>query len=309
MRRTLSVLLGVGLLTGACSSAGNGGGGGAGGDDDAAAGGRDTRPADCAPARPAEGTSGPQTLDVEGQTREYLLAVPEGYDGSTAVPLVLNFHGATNTKEGQEAYTRMAELATDRGYVVATPDGSGEPQDWNFFADPARPDDFGFVDALVEDLRERLCIDGRSVYATGHSAGSALTGFLVCDQPDRFAAVAMVAAFVPRTCPVGEDVPAVMAIHGSADPVVPYEGGSVGGSSTGVPPALDTLTGYGEVYGCPEPLAEDDPVPGMVERRRFAGCEHGDEVVLYTVVGGGHEWPNDQRFSATEAILDFFDEH
>lgn len=324
MRRTLAVLLVTGLLAGACSSAG-----GDAEDDDATAevgeGNRDdasggdpgagdhgadtTRPADCDPARPHETAPPPQTFDVEGQAREYLLALPDDYDGATAVPLVLDFHGFSNTKEGQDTMTGMSEEGTARGYAVVTPDALGEPQEWNAFGDPARADDFGFVAALVADLTERLCIDTERIFAAGHSNGSAFTGFLQCRDAPRLAAIAMVSAFVPRSCPVEAPIPSVVAVHGSADPLVPYGGGSVGGGPVGIPPALDTLDAYGQAYACQAPLAEDEPVAGLVELRRYTGCAHESEVLLYTVVGGGHEWPNDERFSATKAILNVFDQH
>lgn len=318
MRTTLAVLLAAGLMTAACGSAGDDAGDGSARED--ARGGATEGTAEggtgdggsaatCDPARPSDPVTGPQTFESGGETREYLLALPEDYDGTTAAPLVLNFHGFSNNMEGQEAMTGMGEQGASRGYVVVTPDALGQPQEWNAFADEARPDDFAFVDALVDDLAGRLCLDTDRVYAAGHSNGSAFTGFLVCQESSRLAAVAMVAAFVPRTCPVEDPAPEVMAVHGSADPLVPYEGGTVAGSSIGIPPARDTLARFGEEYGCEAPVAEDEPVPGAVERRRFTGCAHGDEVALYTVVGGGHEWPEGPDFSATAAILDFFDRH
>ena len=53
------------------------------------------------------------------------------------------------------------------GYVVVTPDALGEPRDWNYFGNPARTDDFGFVDALVANLSERLCIDADRIFNAG----------------------------------------------------------------------------------------------------------------------------------------------
>ncbi|MDE2737773.1 MAG: hypothetical protein OXI72_25525, partial [Gemmatimonadota bacterium] len=34
-----------------------------------------------------------QTLSHDGITREYVIYVPDSYDGTSAVPLMLNFHG------------------------------------------------------------------------------------------------------------------------------------------------------------------------------------------------------------------------
>jgi polyhydroxybutyrate depolymerase len=298
----VALLAGV-VLAGACSTSGGDGG------DRSASPSASGPSADCEPARPLDvAPDEPQTFGFDGVERSYLLALPDGYDGTTAAPLVLDFHGYSNTKEGMEAVTGMGAEGSERGYVVVTPDALGEPQEWNMFGDPARTDDFAFVDALVADLGERLCIDTERVYAAGHSNGSAFTGFLACHEPYRFAAVAMVAAFVPTTCPVDEVAPSVVAVHGTADEAVPYDGGSVGGGPIGYPPTLDTYAGYGEAYGCDSSVEQDQPEPG-IERRRLSGCDHGSEVVLYTVVGGTHEWPRGPGFFATEAVLDFFDDH
>jgi polyhydroxybutyrate depolymerase len=126
-----------------------------------------------------------------------------------------------------------------------------------------------------------------------------------------------VAAFIPTTCPAARAGPSVVAIHGTADPVVPYQGGQVAGGGTGIPAALDTFTQYGEDYGCAEPVVEPGPVAG-VERRRLRECTGGRDVVLYTVADGGHEWPGatgtglaaaGEQLFATDTILDFFDHH
>jgi polyhydroxybutyrate depolymerase len=302
MRSRLVVLLAI-LVAGVAIGCSGGGG-----DDGSRSAGSRVPAVDCDPARPLDvAADEPQTFAFAGAERSYLLALPDGYDGATAVPLVLDFHGFSGSKEGQEAVTRMAEEGTARGYVVVTPDALGEPQEWNMFGDPARVDDFAFVDALVADLSGRLCIDAERIYAAGHSNGSAFTGFLACKPPYRFAAVAMVAAFIPTTCPVDEAAPSIVVVHGTDDAAVPYAGGTVAGSRIGYPATLDTLDAYAETYGC-DPVTEDQPEADL-ERRRLTGCAHGSEVVLYTVVGGTHDWPTPPSFPATTAILDFFDAH
>ncbi len=300
----------------ACSSGGGARAGNAGEPDGASTDAGAAAP-DCDPPRPAVATDAAQSFRFGDQTRAYLLALPDDYDGTTAYPLVFSFHGFSSNKEGLNAYAGMAEKGTARGYIVVTPDALGEPRDWNYFGNPARADDFGFVDALVLDLSERLCVDADRVYAAGHSAGSAFAGFVQCRAPYRFAAVAMVAAFIPTTCPADQATPSVIAFHGTADPAVPYEGGSVGGGPVGIPPVLQTLEQYADTYGCDRPPTEDEPAAG-VETDTLTGCAGGGEVVLYTIVGGTHDWPGNtvqpaasggQAYPATDAILDFFDAH
>ncbi|MGH9228579.1 MAG: alpha/beta hydrolase family esterase [Acidimicrobiales bacterium] len=309
-------LLVAALVLGACSGGDGAAGGNAGGSDGARAT-DEAQAADCDPARPATATAETQAFGFGGEERAYLLALPDDYDGTTAHPLVFNFHGFSSNKEGMSAYTAMAERGTARGYIVVTPDALGDPRDWNYFGDQARADDFGFVDALVVDLSGRLCIDADRVYAAGHSAGSAFAGFLQCKPPYRFAAVAMVAAFIPTACPVDRATPSVIAFHGTADPAVPYDGGSVGGGPVGIPPVLETLEQYADAYGCERPATEDEPAAG-VETDAYTACAGGSEVVLYTIVGGTHDWPGNaiepdaaggQAYPASETILDFFDAH
>ncbi len=313
---TAAALLAAALVLVACSGGDGSGGADPGGSDGAEATDQPSA-ADCDPARPATATDGEQTFSFGGEERAYLLALPDDYDGTTAQPLAFSFHGFSSDKEGQNAYAAMADKGTARGYIVVTPDALGDPRDWNYFGDRARADDFGFVDALVVDLSERLCIDADRVYAAGHSAGSAFTGFLQCRPPYRFAAVAMVAAFIPTTCPVDQATPSVIAFHGTADPAVPYDGGSVGGGPVGIPPVLDTLEQYADAYGCQRPATEDEPAAG-VETDTLTGCAGGTQVVLYTIVGGTHDWPGNaiqpaatggQAYPATDTILDFFDAH
>lgn len=286
--------------------------------------------AGCDPAKPAgelaagesDGEHGnAHTFSFENEDRTYLLALPGDYDGRAAHALVFNFHGFSGNKEAQEIYTAMGDLGTERGYVVVTPEALGDPTDWNYFGDEDRPDDFGFIGALLSHLSEQLCIDEDRIYAAGHSAGSAFTGFLVCTEPYRFAAAAMVAAFIPTTCPTDEVAPSAIVFHGTDDPLVPYDGGEVGEGGPGIPPALDTLEQFAEEYSCDEPVVEQPDE--SIETRTLQGCVHGSEVVMYSFTGGGHGWPGNEtdvdlggqpdnpliEFPATETILDFFDDH
>lgn len=266
----------------------------------------------CDQERSQELVEGEQTLRFGGETRAFLLSLPEG-DVATPRPLLLSFHGYSFNKEIHEGYTGLAEEATARGYIVVTPGALGEPSDWNYLADPARVDDFAFVRALVDKLTRSLCIDEDRIFVAGHSAGSALAGFLVCREPGRYAAAAMVAAFIPPSCPTGDPPPSAIAIHGTADPLVPFEGGNVSGGPVQIPAALDTLAAYADASGC-GPAAVEELLP-RVERHHLTDCGRGRQVELYVIDYGGHEWPgadppqtdDPSGLLATDVILDFFD--
>jgi len=228
------------------------------------------------------------------------------------------FHGWASSKEAIDADTGLDRLGPAHGFIVVTPDGSSNPRTWNFIsgASGSGTDDYAFVDRLVTHIEQELCVDPQRVFATGHSAGSAFVGFLVCHAPYRFAGAAMVAATIPSTCPKNV-VPKVISVHGTADPVVLYHGGLGQGQTVPIPPVLQTVATLAARAACrPEPRI-DHPMSG-VDRATYLGCRSGSEVEQITIVNGGHPWPGGlqakaeersvpaAQFPASREILDFF---
>lgn len=258
-------------------------------------------------------------FDFEGAKRVALVAFPDEYDGTDPLPLLFSFHGHASSKEINEADSEMGKRGSARGFIVVTGDALGDPRQWNMFGVPGQPDDFAFINALAEELGDEWCVDLRRVFASGHSNGSAFTGFLGCVPPYRFAAIAMVAATIPSSCPP-DHRPSVLALSGDADQTVPYDGGGVGGEGgVGIPPALETMQSYRDIYGCASEPKVDTLEPG-VRRDSGVDCTDGARVDLITVIGGTHSWPGGlgasvdpntsdagRDFSATDAILDFFE--
>lgn len=269
-------------------------------------------PAACTPARPALAGAGARSLVHDGVERSYLLAVPADDDGRTARPLVLNLHGHGGSMTQQETNTRLGELGAARGVVVVTPEALGSPRRWNFDRAPGQADDYGFLHALLADVTATLCIDPERVALAGHSNGSAFAALLACDPPYEARALAMVSATVPPSCPDGV-APSVLAIHGTADATVPYDGGALGGARL-------VVDRWAERSGCVAPPREEEIFPGVVQRS-FDGCAGGAAVTLDSVQGGVHAWPGSaaaiarrenseagRTFPASERILDFFTE-
>lgn len=261
----------------------------------------------------AEVTSGARTFDHDGVPRTYRLALPRGYDGTDAVPMIVNFHGASTTAELFDSNTSMSRLAIERGFVVVTPDSTSEPQSWNVRADTDRDDDFAFAHALVAQMQQILCVDASRIYVSGHANGATFAAYLACSTPFEFAAIAMVASTTPGLCPP-EVQPAVLAIAGTADEANPYD--DPGGDGV-----VDVMTAWAQHDGCA--TYATDNIRDGVDATRFDGCAAGDaQVVLLTIDGGGHPWPGSpvavrldgnsdaaKKFDATSAILDFFAAH
>jgi len=229
-----------------------------------------------------------QSLVVGDQVRSYRLGVPRRYRSASATPLILLFHGSGSNALQTSIYTQMPKRGSQAGFLVATPDAIDE--NWQLSAPDAHSDDLVFVAALIRSLSDRYCVDRSRIFAAGISLGSEFAAIVACSSTDRIAAIGLVAAeFVPRPCT--GPMP-VVAFHGTADPLVPYQSGGVGESIPGVhlPGAVQNLAAWAALDRC-RPDAAVRRVGSQVQEHRWERCPDGEPVTLYSVLGGGHTWP------------------
>lgn len=258
---------------------------------------------------------------LDDSNRWFLLSTPLTHDGTTPVPLVLDFHGLS---EGAELHARMSDLAAygdDHGFAVVQPQGEGDPTRWQVKADIARNDDLQFVSELLDQLEAKLCIDTSRVYATGLSNGAIMSSLLACTMSDRFAAVAPVAGVVhPEGCEQSRPVP-ILAIHGTADPILLFNGGigsqlsnllsdGDASASSGEQPAEADLDGPGypaaaqewaTSNGCTGDPTDEDLTDTVIERTW--ACPADADVEFVIVEGGGHSWPGSTFSEAAERFI------
>jgi polyhydroxybutyrate depolymerase len=236
--------------------------------------------------------------NVAGHERVALVHVPVGYTGATAVPLVLNLHGSGSTAARQEAFSGMDATANEHGYLVVYPQGliaDGSGFDWNVPGVPlvgaravpkGAADDIAFLTDLVGLLSDRYCIDAARVYVTGFSGGARMASQLACDASSLFAAAAPVSGLRhPSPCPATRPVP-ILAFHGTADPVDPYDGH---GQAYWTYSVQQAASAWASQDGCaPSPSTQRG---NGFTLTTYAGCANGAAVALYSVTGEGHEWP------------------
>jgi polyhydroxybutyrate depolymerase len=275
-----------------------------------------------------------RNIDVHGLSRSYLIHVPTSYKKDKAVPLVLVFHGGGGDADGMVRYSHFDALADREGFIAIYPDGT--LKQWNDGRLMApKSDDVGFVRAIIDEVEKTYKIDRKRIYATGMSNGAMMSQRLACEMSGTLAAVAPVAGtmpddFAPRCSPT-EPI-SVLMIHGTDDPLVPYNGGSItlGQRAIGgkVWSAADTIKYWAKSDKCGEKpttsmLPDAAPQDGTrISHDVYSGCAADTEVALLTVNGGGHTWPSGiqylpERFigktskdiDATETIWDFFAKH
>jgi polyhydroxybutyrate depolymerase len=264
------------------------------------------------------------TLTSGGAERSYLLYVPASYDPAAPTPLVLSIHGFASWPANQMEVSQWNELAGEHGFIVAYPEGTGFPKRWNTSgtAGEGGADDVTFLLELIDTLSQQYPIDPQRVYVNGLSNGGGMSNTLACLRPERIAAMGGVAGAYTEPaggCNPGRPVP-VIAFHGTADRIVPYEGGQAGPSGWVFPAVPDWAAAWAERNGCDAP-PEDLPAQGEVSGVRYTGCTSDADVVFYTVAGGGHNWPGGGRLpevivghttediDASATMWEFFQQH
>ena len=163
-------------------------------------------------------------MSFGGLGRSYRLYVPAGLPA--AAPLVVMIHGGFGSADQAERSYGWNELADREKFVVAYPDGVGRA--WNVNGGccgrPSRQgiDDVGFIGAVVNDVAANVAVDRDRVYATGISNGGMMSYALACGT-DLFAAIGPDSA--TQLDPCGSPRPtSVMAIHGTADRMIRFDG-------------------------------------------------------------------------------------
>ena len=169
-------------------------------------------------------------IRVADQDRIFLVHIPVGYEPGTPVPLVFNLHGAGSNAMAQESVSRLFRKADQEGFVVVAPQASEPGRVWlGVYLDELGDPDMEFLSALLNELQQQLDLDPNRIYATGLSNGGTMANRLGCDLPEFFAAIAPVAGAHSglHLCEVSEPV-SVLAIHGTDDLMIPYEGNEIG---------------------------------------------------------------------------------
>nr|ADH59407.1 esterase/lipase [uncultured bacterium] len=259
-------------------------------------------------ALPAEGPSGPgwsaRTLDSGGRERCYHLYVPPGYNPAQPAPVVVSFHGFLSNPNSHALISGWHKLAEQEGFLVAYPQGTSFPLRWDAGSTWGAPgvNDVQFFRDMVDDMANVAAVDRSRVYVNGFSNGGGMAVRIGCEAAGEVAALGSVAGAVVEIeeCSPSRPVP-VMAYHGTADPVVPYEGGEMqgwllrwGAGAVDAPVyfvgAEDWVSLWAAGNGC-DPTPDVVPAQGDASGIRYTGCDQDAEVSLYTIDGGGHTWP------------------
>jgi len=238
------------------------------------------------------------SITHDGIQRDYILYIPELYDGNTTVPLVLNFHGFGSSASQQMFYGDFRDIADTEGFLLVHPEGTTfiGNQFWNvgFPGLSSNIDDVGFTEALIDELATLYAIDLDRVYATGMSNGGFMSFLLACQLSEKIAAVASVTGSMTQDtfddCNAQHPTP-ILQIHGTEDDVVLYNENNL---SLPIPDVISYWVDHNNCETTPTTttLPDVDVSDGStIEHSVYEDGDNGVTTEHMKVIGGGHTWP------------------
>ena len=260
----------------------------------------------------------------DGLSREYYLYIPDSLVADA--PLLFVFHGYSGSASGIMNYSGLNQIADDNGFAVCYPQGLIDDWDysfWNVGYDwhvDETVDDVGFATSLAQYLQTDFNLSTNNTFSTGMSNGGDMSYLLACQASDVFKAVAPVAGcmmtWLYNSCVPLNPIP-VFEIHGTDDDVTWWEGADeIFNDGWGPWESVDTTFNFWtQLNGCTEFLIDTLPDIDMsdgsyvVSHKNTNGLNN-NEVWLYEVVNGGHDWPGaygNMDINSSEEIWNFFE--
>ena len=231
--------------------------------------------------------SGRASIDVSGTAREYILALPSGYDANHPYRLIFGFHWsggvandvATGTIIGGPYYGLQSRSAGSAIFVA--------PEGLNKGWANTGGGDIAFVKAMLAYFEANLCIDQSRIFSTGFSYGGMMSDEIGTEMGDVFRAIApMSDACYSGGCKASNNHPiAVWMAHGDNDMTVPLADG------------MTALNKFLTKNGCGTQTTPVNPSPCV----QYQGCMAGYPVTWCEFSGGHMPWS-----PAPDAVWTFF---
>ena len=299
-----------------------------------------------APAQPPQKQAAQQhdakeEVGVNDHTRTYVVHLPQAYDPQQHYPVVILLHGRDQDAAEMARLTHFNEFADRNNIIAVYPNamngrwtiGAGQPPQpyrrgpyrrgpWGpGYPPPAqRPEqgerreaalraaDMPFFNRMLDKLTAHYSVDTRRIYASGLGEGGFMALRMGCTMADRVAAIAPVAAAMPRSlnCVPSRSIPALF-LNGTDDPIVHFDGGRYKDGLRHLLSAEDTAKEFARLNHCSEKPSESKLPPlqkGAKDTRvyLFDGCHENAQVSLYAVKDGGHTWPGGEQYMIEKEI-------
>ena len=244
-----------------------------------------------------------QTILVDDELRSYKIHLPESYQSSKQYPLFVLLHGKNLSADNMITISGLNDYADQNEFIALYPQGRNK--EWNYLASPRGAKDIVFIKTLIKKISSDYSVDQKRIYLAGFSNGGFMAQRLICDKDAIFAAFASVSAplnrELPAFCPKAQNT-SILLIHGTADHILPFDG-VVRNGRTLLPSVTTSYEYWLLAMSCSDDITSTN-LESIDEETRVVlfesrGCENNQEVNLYAVVNGGHNWPGHRGFIPT----------
>ncbi len=224
----------------------------------------------------------------EGQTpcvvgdRSYHVRVPDKWDGTSPLPVLLHFHGwgRQGTLTVQHGRIAIDDIA-DHVLLLGP---NGLRGSWAFRNNGSRDTEFAL--AVLEDAAKRYPIDRSRVFVSGYSWGANMAWRFACERGDLVAGLIAVSGTLSQDEDCANAPQEVRQVFGLNDGVLRFPMGPEGDQT--YPVAL-----WREMLGCTDGVSEGpwNARPFLTFQRTRWDCPDGR--VFLDVHPGGHFIPHD----------------
>ena len=250
------------------------------------------------------------SIEVNGVEREFRLSTPSSEPG-TRLPLVIAFHGGTDSQEDfaqQEQFDQLGEQEKFvMAYAIAEQDRTAAEGEWFLNTAATSEEDNDFAEAIVDELSESYCIDQDRLYAIGYSLGAMFTYEIACQLNHRFAATASFAGTMPvnpESCEIAKGI-GILHIHGKLDYIIYYhqdwewkDGEHEGvGTMSEVPNLID--------YWAAKSSCQANSVETSLTEEHIVHNDCMDDVIIehYGLQFWDHNWPSEVGGEPTYELM------
>lgn len=231
------------------------------------------------------------SLKVAGTSRSALLYAPSGLSSPA---LVFVLHGLGGDGAGMRSSTQMDKVADREKFVVAYPNAVGGTWDY-----AGAKNDYAFLQAVIDSAVARHGVDRNRVYVSGFSQGGGMAVYAGFTHPETYAAIAPVSS-VGSGAPTPKRPIPILLTFGTKDLYSPAT-------------FMQSVASWLKFDSCPATPTVVRPYPAtssksMVTRLSYGNCAQGTEIVVDSIQGGGHEWPNNTstKINNAEEVWAFF---
>lgn len=166
--------------------------------------------------------NGTYNIQSSGQSRSFILRIPDGYSNTRAYRLIIGYHWRGGTMNdvasggssgASWAYYGMQEQSSNSAILVAPQGiGNGWPN--------SNGQDITLTDDIVRMIENDLCVDTTQLFAMGFSYGGGMSYAIACARANVFRAVVVYSGANLSGCSGGTQPIGYFGIHGISDNVL-----------------------------------------------------------------------------------------